>query len=63
MAATYEFVRSDKTMVQRSSDNAFVPWNAEGNHPFDERGYSYEIWVGDGSPVPLPFDPQKWPEG
>jgi len=48
----YQFHNSDKTIVNRLSDNACIPWDAVNNHPLDVHGYVYQQWVADGSPTP-----------
>jgi len=59
MANTYEFTKSDKSMVFRS-DGAFVPWFAGLNCPVDG-GLAMRTWQSDGSPAPAAYNPAKWP--
>ena len=60
MATAYEFTKPDNTMVQRSSDLAFLPWDLSNNCPAGE-GFAFRQWLNDGSPIPSPYDPAKWP--
>jgi len=56
MATTYTFTEPDQSIVQRSSDKAFVPWDKVNNCPSDQ-GIAYRTWLNDGSPAPLPYIP------
>lgn len=52
---SYTFAKSDNTVAQRSTDGAFVPWDAQLNQPRDLRGAVGRQWIAEGSPAPAAY--------